>query len=242
MLFIQGVVSIVVLCLLLKLNRTITVAEQTFRKETATHVQLQKTLDSVQYVLNTFENVTSRPFSDTLKKGSVTLNKPVTKTPPLVVTKKSSGNGALYNDNSRFSVESNFYEYHFLVPIHLGAISTITTMNGQFIVYSTKSDVPYDIKASITVKETQNELRDKVTQIHLELVKATISPDFNINCIFSEMTKDSINEYGLPEYQRKLNFTLSGSLKNSTIDGELTWKELSGRPMWAKFNLRVDKL
>jgi hypothetical protein len=120
----------------------------------------------------------------------------------------------LYGNKEGFSINQN------------DRISSISVL--IIIKKSTTSSTDY-ITANVNYSEIYD---DKATVARQSLLPIKLSVDRNnsVRCIFQEQPQPETNQYGLPNYQRKLSLMITGNLESDYLDGDFVWQEENGRP------------
>ena len=248
-LFVQGIFSLFFLALLLKLNKTIDTVEAKIESEKQRRALLLAELAVMEksiYLQNTVSAASSSPTAkfDTLPKFPPTVTKseavaivknkiPATETP-----KPNSSTTVEYTDNVPLIVAQ--FRYSFPEPIHISQSQDVDQINGILWVKYNESKIPEEIKLTTNLKEIDAET-GKETLLTFYKVETFITPDSTFKCVYREKAAPSQNEFGFPNYQRMLTFLLSGSLKSKVLDGIFTWQEVTGRPVYAKMKVTLNR-
>lgn len=244
---VQTGISLAFLIMLIKVNLSMTAAEKKVVYEQKRFALLNTVLDSFQKFASTADTIrNSKVVASRNVRTSLVLKELRDKNKIHIDTTSQNNSRRMSASQQKIPIIetqlplSSFttYTYNFPSELYVGS-SDITQVSGDILVKNNSAGLPEGIRITTNMKEL---VEDAGTPkpISFSLLRALISPDSTIQCIYREKGQQSENEYGLPSYQRTLTFTLSGSLKNKTLDGMLNWYEVSGRPAYAKFKLTLQ--
>jgi hypothetical protein len=226
---------------LLRLDKSISDAETNVGLEMKRHAKLLQTLTELETQANQFTHIALPPQHD----SNISANEPKIDSKINVSKPAKKDSKALpavddAKNHTTAPLAILMYEYIFSMPIHISTTIDITEIKGVILVSVSPSKAPDEIKLTVNMKEVNRENNNATsTHIVLNRIKAKISADSSIECIYRELPQPELNEFGLPNYQRLLTFSINGNLKNKALDATLSWQELSGRPLFAKIKIPI---
>ena len=129
-------------------------------------------------------------------------------------------------------------EYKFISPIHINPYIAIIEISGLALVKYNASGVPIGMRGQLTMKEKETSSQH-VREMEFGVVKSEISTDNIFNCIFKEIPRPVTNDLDPYEYPRRLSISVTGSVDDPTLTGQLFWSDIGGRPMTVKIQIAV---
>lgn len=131
------------------------------------------------------------------------------------------------------------YEYKFNSPIVISVSQTITMVKAILLIKYNEQQKPKDFKSQVEIKQLDANT-NKLQKIDFRVVKSQVNLDNTFLCVFQEYPLSAQNEFDA-QNQRELSISITGSLDKLEANAILVWKEISGRPVNAKFKMRMSK-